>query len=98
MLYVPVAGVNYQVGYRHEGDYAPLSVTASRLPLPGRFFYSTTLLSLSMTTGKTSLTLRIVSTGELYGLGSPSGGTGGNYQFDMDTPSRGVYRVFGQQS
>lgn len=92
-LYVPIGGVNYQVGYRHEGDYAPLSVTAASPPLPGRFFYSTTLLPLAMTAGKTSITLEILSTGELYGLGS-GGPPGGNYQFNMDTPSRGIYRAY----
>ncbi|MGD0655988.1 MAG: hypothetical protein ABSA16_16755, partial [Thermoguttaceae bacterium] len=92
-LYIPVDGVNYQVGYRHEGDYAPLSVTASKQPLPGQFFYSTTLLPLSMTQGKTSITLTIISTGELYGLGS-GGPPSGNYQFNMDTPSRGIYRAY----
>ncbi|MFT3788658.1 MAG: hypothetical protein QM770_21215 [Tepidisphaeraceae bacterium] len=92
-LYVPIGGVNYQVGYRHEGDYAPLSVTASKPPLPGRFFYSTTLLPLSITQGKTLLTLKIQSAGELYGLGS-GGPPSGNYQMVMDTPSRGVYRAY----
>src|SRR3954471_19040460 len=60
-LYVPINGTDYQVGYRHEGDYAPLSVTADQPPLPGRFFYSTTVLPLAMTHGHTSLTLMIVS-------------------------------------
>ncbi len=92
-LYIPIDGINYQVGYRHEGDYAPLSVTASKPPLPGRFFYSTTLLPLSMTQGKTSLTFKIISTGELYGLGS-GGPPSGNYQMVMDTPSRGIYRAY----
>jgi hypothetical protein len=92
-LYVPANGVNYQVGYRHEGDYAPLSVTASKPPLPGRFFYSTTLLPLAMTQGKTSITLKILSTGELYGLGS-GGPPSGNYQMNMDTPGRGIYRAY----
>lgn len=93
-LYVPLDGVTYQVGYRHEGDYMPLSVAASKPPLPGRFFYSTTLLPLWMTKGKTSLTLRIVSTGRLYGLGSGYEGDGGNYQFNMNAPSRGIYRAY----
>jgi|GEM_PF-1570898 len=92
-LYVPVGGVDYQVGYRHEGDYAPLSVAGTRPPLPGRFFYSTTLLPLSMTQGKTSITLKIVSAGRLYGLGS-GGPPSGNYQYVMDRPSRGIYRAY----
>jgi len=92
-LYVPLNGVNYQVGYRHEGDYMPLSVASSKPPLPGRFFYSTTLLPLWMTRGKTNLTLRIVSTGRLYGLGS-GGPPSGNYQFNMTMNSRGIYRAY----
>jgi fibronectin type 3 domain-containing protein/regulation of enolase protein 1 (concanavalin A-like superfamily) len=92
-LYVPVNGTDYQVGYRHEGDYMPLSVTGTKPPLPGRFFYSTTLLPLAMTQGKTSLTLKIVSAGRLYGLGA-GGPPTGNYQFTMDRPSRGLYRAY----
>lgn len=92
-LYVPIDGMDYQVGYRHEGDYLPLSVAASRPPLPGRFFYSTTMLPLWMTRGKTSLTLKIVSTGRLYGLGS-GGPPSGNYQFNMTMNSRGIYRAY----
>jgi hypothetical protein len=92
-LYVPSGGTDYQVGYRHEGDYMPISVTAGAPPLSGRFFYSTTLLPLSMTAGHTSLALKIQSTGELYGLGS-GGPPSGNYQFNMDTASRGIYRAY----
>lgn len=92
-LYIPINGVDYQVGYRHEGDYMPLSVASSKPPLPGRFFYSTTLLPLSMTQGKTSLTLKIVSTGRLYGLGS-GGPPSGNYQYNMTMNSRGIYRAY----
>ena len=92
-LYVPINGTDYQVGFRHEGDYMPLSVAASKPPLPGRFFYSTTLLPLWMTQGKTSLTIKLVSTGRLYGLGS-GGPPTGNYQFNMTVPSRGIYRAY----
>ena len=92
-LYVPAGGKNYQVGYRHEGDYLPLSVTAAKPALAGRFMYSTTLLPLSFTKGKTSITLTIQSTGELYGLGS-GGPPTGTYQLAMDTPSRGLYRAY----
>lgn len=92
-LYAPVNGVDLQVGYRHEGDYLPLSVTASDPPLPGRFFYSTTLLPLEMTLGRSTLTLKIQSTGELYGLGS-GGPPSGTYQRLMDTTSRGIYRGY----
>lgn len=92
-LYVPIDGINHQVGYRHEGDYMPLSVTYDHPPLPGRFFYSTTLLPLWMTKGKTSLTLKIVSSGRIYPLGQ-GGPPSGNYQFVMDRASRGIYRAY----
>lgn len=92
-LYVPKDGINYQVGYRHEGDYMPIAVTGTKPPLPGRFFYSTTLLPLEMTRGRTSITLKIVSTGRLYGLGS-GGPPSGNYQYNMDRPSRLLYRAY----
>ena len=93
LLYMTVNGVDYQVGYRHEGDYGPLSVAADKPPLPGRFFYSTTLLPLSMTQGKTAVTLKIVSTGELYGLGN-GGPPSGTYQLNMTLPSRGIYAAY----
>ncbi|HET9571836.1 MAG TPA: putative Ig domain-containing protein [Bacteroidales bacterium] len=92
-LYVFLNGVNYSTSGRHESDYTALSLDGGKPPLPGRFFYSTTMLPLWMTKGKTSLTLKIVSTGRIYGLGSgvaPSG----NYQFLMDAPSRGIYKAF----
>ncbi|MEY4385337.1 MAG: hypothetical protein RLY20_620, partial [Verrucomicrobiota bacterium] len=98
-LYVPasnfVAGVtnNYQVGYRHGGDYAPLNSAAWRPPLPGRFFYSTTLLPLWMTQGRTNLTLTIQPGGRIYSLGS-GGPPSGNYQFNMITNSRGIYAAY----
>ncbi|MFP5041451.1 putative Ig domain-containing protein [Parasediminibacterium sp. JCM 36343] len=92
-LYAPLNGINYQVGYRHEGDYTCLSVVGSKQPLPGRFFYSTTMLPLSLTKGKTSVTLKIISAGRLYGLGN-GGPPNGSYQFYMTQPSRGIYKAF----
>ena len=92
-LYAIDNGKDYQVGYRHGGDYTPLSVMGTKPPLPGRFFYSTTLLPLSFTEGKTSVTLKIVSTGQLYGLGA-GGPPNGNYQFYMTQPSRGIYKAY----
>lgn len=92
-LYVPLDGINYSISGRHESDYTALSLDGSKAPLPGRFFYSTTMLPLWMTKGKTTLTIKIVSTGRIYGLGSglaPSG----NYQYLMDSPSRGIYKAF----
>jgi hypothetical protein len=99
-LYVPAAQYtpgstnNYQIGFRHEGDYMPLSVVADHPPLPGQFFYSTTLLPLWMTQGRTNLTFKIVSTGRIYPLGSGDENNGGNYQFNMATNSRSIYRAY----
>lgn len=93
-LYAPLDEVNYSVGARHESDYAALSLDGQfKAPLPGRFFYSTTMLPLWMTKGKNSITLKIVSTGRLYGLGSGIA-PAGNYQYLMDYPSRGIYKAF----
>ena len=92
-LYVPLDGVNYSISGRHESDYTALSLDGDKDPLPGRFFYSTTMLPLWITKGKTLLTVKIVSTGRIYGLGTglaPSG----NYQYLMDAPSRGIYKAF----
>ena len=91
--YVANATANYQIGYRHEGDYICLNVAAYKPPLPGRFFYSTTLLPLWMTQGRTNLTFTIQSTGRVYPLGSGVA-PGGNYQFMMTTNSRGIYQAY----
>jgi len=98
-LYVPasnyVAGATnfYQVGYRHEGDYAPLNTAAYKAPLPGRFFYTTTLLPLWMTRGRTNLTLTIQPGGRIFDLGA-GGPPTGSYQFNMITNSRGIYQAY----
>ncbi|WP_255433980.1 fibronectin type III domain-containing protein [Pectobacterium sp. CFBP8739] len=93
-LYMIKDGVEYQIGYRHEGDYAPLSVAHWHKPLPGRFFYSTTLLPYAMTRGSTSVTLKIVSTGRLYPFGSGGPESTSPYQYAMNQPSRGIYRAY----
>jgi fibronectin type 3 domain-containing protein len=93
-LYLPEGDTDYQVGFRHEGDYMPLSVPIDHAGVVDRFFYSTTMLPLEMTRGKTSITLKLVSMGRLYGLGSGGEKDGGNYQFLMDTDSRGIYRAY----
>jgi fibronectin type 3 domain-containing protein len=100
-LYVPATNFNaaanatnfYQVGYRHEGDYDPLNAAGYKPPVAGRFFYSTTLLPLWMTQGRTSLTLTIQPGGRIYDLGS-GGPPSGNYQFNMITNSRGIYQAY----
>jgi regulation of enolase protein 1 (concanavalin A-like superfamily) len=92
-LYIPLGGTNWQNGYRHEGDYFNLNAAGWKRPLPGRFFYSTTLLPLSLTKGRTNLTLRILSAGRLYPFGS-GGPPSGNYQFAAITNSRAIYRAY----
>jgi hypothetical protein len=91
--YVASATTNYQIGYRHEGDYICLNAAAYKPPLPGRFFYSTTLLPLWMTQGRTNLTFTIQPTGRIYDLGS-GGPPDGNYQFNMITNSRSIYEAY----
>ena len=72
----------------------PLSVAHWHKPLPGRFFYSTTLLPYAMTKGSTSVTLKIVSTGRLYPFGSGGPESASPYQYAMNQPSRGIYRAY----
>lgn len=91
--FVAGANTNYQIGYRHEGDYICLNAAAYKQPLPGRFFYSTTLLPLWMTQGRTNLTLTIQPCGRIYDLGS-GGPPTGNYQFNMITNSRAIYQAY----
>lgn len=92
-LYVVNDGKDYQVGYRHEGDYVGLNVAGSKAPLAGRFFYASTLLPFAMTQGRSSLTLKVVSAGRIYPLGSGLA-PAGNYQFLMSGKGRGVYRAY----
>lgn len=91
--FVAGANTNYQIGYRHEGDYICLNATAYKPPLPGRFFYSTTLLPLWMTQGRSNLTLTLQPCGRIYDLGS-GGPPGGNYQFNFITNSRAIYQAY----
>ncbi|MCU0791269.1 MAG: fibronectin type III domain-containing protein [Opitutaceae bacterium] len=94
-VYVLLDGVEYQIGYRHEGDHqANLTDDSYGPSLPGRFFYSTVLLPLWMTQGRESLTFRIIASGRIYALGAGYEGDGGNYQFTMKAPSRGIYRAY----
>jgi len=93
-LYIPKNGKDYQVGFRHEGDYKPLNIDIYYQTVPGRFFYSTTLLPLSMTEGKDEITLKIQSTGRIFDYGQGDESTGGNYQFFLKKPSRGIYAAY----
>ncbi|TLS46706.1 fibronectin type III domain-containing protein [Streptomyces montanus] len=58
--YKTIAYINgEQIGYRRSGDYEALNTGTSR-PLPGRFFYATTMLPLEHTRGQETaeITLR----------------------------------------
>ena len=79
-----------QVGYRHLGDIDVLALPAEAPVYPGRFFYVTTPLPLSMTLGKTSVALQIRSTGPIWGYG----GTFDKYQKPMTKPTRAIYRLY----
>ncbi len=83
----------YQLGYRHEGDYSELNTAGYKPPLPGRFFYSTTILPFWMTMGRTNLTFTIQPAGRIFDLGG-GGPPNGNYQFNMITNSRGIYQAY----
>ena len=94
-VYVLLDGREYQLGYRHEGDHlASISNDAPFPSLPGRFFYSTVMLPLWMTQGRSELRFKVIASGRIYALGSGYAGDGGNYQFDMNKNSRGLYRAY----
>ncbi len=79
------------VGYRHLGDIEALDIGTELSPfLNGRFLYKTTPLPLSITKGKTEVNLTIESNGRLWAYAS----TFDKYQYAMDGPTRGIYRVY----
>ncbi|WP_409468797.1 Tat pathway signal protein [Streptomyces sp. HC307] len=69
-----------QIGYRRSGDYEALNTGTSR-PLPGRFFYATTMLPLEHTRGRTraEITLRTYDT---------------SFSRNVTADSRGYYRAY----
>jgi hypothetical protein len=79
-----------QVGYRHEGDYDVLNQCDEEGEAPGRFFYETVPLPISLTRGKTELTLKIAALGSMW----PYGTNFAQYQKNLAEPSRGIYRVY----
>lgn len=79
-----------QVGYRHEGDYDVLNQCDEQGEAPGRFFYQTLPLPLSLTHGKTTIKLKISALGPMW----PYGQTFDKYQKTLSEPSRGIYRVY----
>lgn len=79
-----------QVGYRRESDYDLLNATETEPQAPGRFFYETRPLPLSMTKGKTSVSLKIAALGSIYNYGDKWE----KYQRILNEPTRGIYRVY----
>lgn len=79
-----------QIGYRHLGDIDLLDIGGGRAAFPGRFFYNTTPLPLSMTEGKTNLSLEIRSSGPIWGYGN----TFEQFQKPLTQPTRGIYGLY----
>lgn len=79
-----------QVGYRRESDYDLLNTTETEPQAPGRFFYETRPLPLSMTKGKTSVSLKIAALGSIYNYGDKWE----KYQRILNEPTRGIYRMY----
>ncbi len=79
-----------QIGYRHLGDIDLLDSGTDQPGYNGRFYYATSPLPLEMTQGKTTLHCEIRSNGRVWGYGR----TFDKYQYPMDGPTRGIYRVY----
>jgi hypothetical protein len=79
-----------QVGYRHEGDYDILNQCDEEAEAPGRFLYQTVPLPLSLTKGKTTVTLKVAALGANW----PYGTTFEQQQKNLTVPSRGIYRLY----
>lgn len=79
-----------QVGYRRESDYDLLNTTETEPFAPGRFFYETRPLPISMTKGKKQITLKIAALGSIYHYGN----TWEKYQRILREPTRGIYRIY----
>lgn len=79
-----------QIGYRHLGDIPILDIQNNDPACPGRFFYNTVPLPISLTKGKESVSLEIRSNGSIYAYASDWKG----YQKIMKDPTRGIYRVY----
>jgi hypothetical protein len=81
-----------QVGYIHLGDVDLLDFgnDSDTPPYPGRFYYTTSPLPLSLTTGKTSLHFEIHSIGIIWAYGQ----TFDKFQKPMLVPTRGIYAAY----
>lgn len=79
-----------QSGYRHEGDIDVLNQSDDEALFQGRFFYQTVALPLSLTRGKTRVSLQIAGLGPMW----PYGASFAQKQKPFGQPSRGLYRVY----
>ena len=81
-----------QIGYRHLGDIDILDFgdDSGEPACNGRFFYSTTLLPLNLTRGRTNLDFEIRSTGPVWAYASNFA----QYQKPMTSPTRGLYKIY----
>lgn len=77
------------IGYRHLGDVENIDLGTAEAPLPGRFYFRTEPLPLSLTQGKNELTLELRATGPL----STYSNKFDNYQKPMKVASRGIYSL-----
>ncbi len=78
-----------QIGYRHLGDVDILDIGSGEPASPGRFYYNTTPLPRTLTTGKETVRIEVRSNGPIWGYGTSFA----QYQKPMKDPTRGVYRV-----
>ncbi len=81
---------NKQLGYRQHVDWRPIDMLEVEPTFPGRFYYTTYILPLSSTEGKTQIQLSL----ENWGLFYPYGSTWDDCQREQDQPGRGVYRAY----
>jgi len=79
-----------EVGYRNQGDYDLLNQCDEEAEAPGRFFFETRPLPLSLTAGKTQVTLKVAALGRMW----PYGTTFEKYQKAFTVPSRGIYEIY----
>lgn len=79
-----------QVGHHHLGAVDPIDLASNTMRKPGRFYYHTLPLPLSMTRGRNEVRLEIRSLGRIWRYGSSVD----DYYRKLEQPTRAVYRVY----
>lgn len=79
-----------QVGQRHLGEIDMLDIASESARFPGRFFYKTIPLPVSMTQERDHVKLMIEAQGRVWGYGD----TVEKFQKPLVIPSRGIYAVY----